>query len=82
LYLRHVAVKQEARGIGSVLEYKLFKEAKSKGYKNLLGEILREPVKNKKSMAFHRALGFKVIGEIPEEGMVWDLVLKNLEEGK
>ncbi len=82
LYFRHVAVAPEikGRGVGRMMEHDFFEEAKRRGYQYIIGEILRDPVVNKRSMDVHKTSGFEVIGENFEEGMVWDVVLKNLEK--
>lgn len=80
LYLRHIAVRIGNRGVGTNLERKFFQEAEAAGYKYILGEILQEPVKNSVSLRFHEAIGFRIIGKVPEKKLVWNLVLKDLNK--
>lgn len=79
-YLRHIVMQQNSRGIGVRLENSLFREATRRSYKYIIGEILRSPIPNTISLEFHKKMGFKVVGEILENEMVWDLVLKDLRK--
>ena len=83
LYFRHVAVKKfpENKGIGARLEYKVFFEAKQKGYKEIIGEALEYPIENKASLDFHKKIGFEKIGTIKESDnkLIWGLYKKDLE---
>lgn len=78
LYFRHITVKPGS-GIAIGLENNLFSESKKMGYQYIIGEILRKPIHNNRSMEFHKRIGFNVIGEIQEKNMTWDLVLKDLK---
>jgi predicted GNAT superfamily acetyltransferase len=78
LYLRHIARKGSAKGKGSKLMEMLINEAKSKGYKYIICEILEKPITNRASIEFHERWGFKKIGQVEEGHLMWGLFLKSL----
>lgn len=84
LYFRHIATKHfsKNKGVGAMLEYKVFFEAKQKGYEEIIGEALEYPIENKASLDFHKKIGFKKIGTIKEFGneLVWGLYKKDLKD--
>lgn len=84
LYFRHIATKQfsKIKGVGAKLEYKIFFEAKQKGYEEIIGEALEHPIENKASLDFHKKIGFKKIGTIKEfeNELVWGLYKKDLKD--
>lgn len=84
LYFRHIATKHlsKNKGVGAMLEYKVFFEAKQKGYKKIIGEALEYPIENKASLDFHKKIGFKKIGTIKESknDLIWGLYKKDLEK--
>lgn len=83
LYFRHVATKRfsKNKGVGAMLEYKVFFEAKQKGYRKIIGEALEYPIENRASLDFHKKIGFKKIGTIKESEneLIWGLYKKDLE---
>ena len=56
----------------------LINEAKSKGYKYIICEILEKPITNRASIDFHQRWGFKKIGQVEESHLTWGLFLKSL----
>ena len=78
LYFRQVAVLPEKEGAGTRLEWSVFQEAKSRGYKYVVGDILKSPITNIKSMGFHQHMKFVPIGTVKDGNLVWTLVCKEL----
>jgi len=79
LYLRHIARKKSAKGRGSRLMEMLINEARSRGYKYIICEILEKPITNKASIEFHQRFGFNEIGQVEEnENFIWGLFIKKL----
>jgi hypothetical protein len=67
MYFRHVAtIPSDDHATGLKLSRELFQLAKNLNYKNVLGEILKEPYFNSPSYKIHTRLGAIDIGEIEE----------------
>jgi hypothetical protein len=79
LYFRQVAVLPGKEGSGMELESRVFKEAESRGYKYVVGDILKSPIENSRSMIVHQRRGFVPIGIVNDEDLVWTLVCRELK---
>lgn len=78
LYFRQIAVLPGKEGSGQGLELRVFREAKSRGYKFVVGDILKSPIENKRSMTIHKHRGFVPIGIVNDKDLVWTLVCREM----
>jgi L-amino acid N-acyltransferase YncA len=79
LYFRHIARKDKFYGLGKQIEEEVYKKAKNKNYKFVVGEILEKPILNEKSKEVHIKRGFVKIGQITYgDGKIWGLYEKKL----
>jgi hypothetical protein len=87
LYLRQVAVKGDVTGTGYRLEKELEKVAKKKGYKHIVGEILRASKhkgesRNTNSEKFHERIGYERFGHARYDDRVWGVYEKDISKDK
>lgn len=81
VYLRHIAVRNDAVcGVAITIENEFLKEMREKGYDRAIGEISLNPL-NKKSLNYHLAKGFSLIGVNydPDLKITWGVVCKELK---
>jgi hypothetical protein len=81
LYVRHIAVLENSpRETAIKLGNTLYKEAREEGYESSVGEIRRAPIRNEKSERYHKALGYKRIGHMKYDNMIWGVFKKDLNK--
>lgn len=78
LYMRHIARKPEALGVGGDLLEAIYREAVRRSYSHAVAEILLKPLRNGASITFAKKSGLALSGQIYDGERVWGLFMKEL----